>query len=132
WNSVSGIRPNGIIQFLDVIRHQGALYAAVTHGFSTNRRQVRRSNDEGVTWPDVLLDNESSAVRPVQLASNGDHLLVLTLGSEYIYTSADGFAEAHATGFNFSSAAGRMIESASGLFFILGIDPVIGPAAIFT
>lgn len=127
WEDVTAVRPNGILMFLDVVEHDGALYAAVYQGFGTNRRQLRRSNDGGVTWPDILIDNETSGLRPYQLESSGNTLLVYCLDGTYVYTSADNYAQPHATGLaGVSGLRRRMIVYTAQQFFIVGQTAAVG------
>lgn len=108
------------------------IYAAgyVQVSFVSERIQVRRSNDGGATWPDVLVDTATNAGdAPLQLQFGNGILIAHARGDAYVWTSADGFAASHATGIvgNRTSepptyafrGIGRHIAYANGMFYCI-------------
>lgn len=126
---------DSIVEFNDICDVDGVLYACVgwNASFVTRRYQLRRSNDDGATWPDLLIDQTDSP-RPLQVQSNGDVVVCLggggLLGNAKIWTSLDDFAtplDCGIMGINDSTISesyqysnGLQIATGSGLFFILG------------
>lgn len=114
-------RPDGIAGFFDVVEWGGALYAACQSAAIGFTYQIRRSIDGGATWPDVILDEPSTAIRPFQLACNDDVLVCLSSLSQWLWTSEDSFATPRSTGVNVGPAGtGRQIVAAAGRFYIIG------------
>lgn len=118
-----------ISAFYDIVEWQGSLYASVHFNpISNSRRQLRRSDDGGKTWPTVLVDVDANTVSrsPWQLVDGGDVLLCTCRQMRYVYTSADNFSAAHPTGIAMdqgsggaSSSWGRMCVFAHGRFYLL-------------
>lgn len=142
WNNT------GIGRFYDIEEFDGAIYAAVLLGRTgTQRSQLRRSNDGGVTFPDVLIDvaNDSDA-RPLQLLVGGDILLVQCYLDAYVWTSEDGFAAPHATGISTAGVGtvpihldhvhGRHIAFSGDKFYLIsglnGANPSLGDKCVST
>jgi hypothetical protein len=102
--------------FWDIEVFDGAVYAAVAWNRITPRAQVRRSNDGGVTWPDVIIDKAiTDADAPLQLQAGGDVLLVHCRGDGHVWTSVDGFASSHATGIGGDRTANVPIQAHLGI-----------------
>ena len=113
-------RPGNIDSFRDILEYDGALYATVSINLGA-RHQLRRSWDDGVTWPDILIDEEVGGLVPVQLVFTGTHLLCLAGLNQYVWSDVDGFAEARATGLLATTHAdGRQIAATAGRAYIIG------------
>lgn len=126
---------DSIVEFNDICDVDGILYACVgwNASFVTRRYQLRRSNDGGATWPDLLID-QTDTPRPLQVESSGEVVVCLggggLLGNAKIWTSLDDFAtpiDCGIMGINDSTISesyqysnGLQIATGSGLFFILG------------
>lgn len=121
-----------IINFYDIEKHGSALYAIVDSVYLLeNRRvQIRRSDDEGATWPNILLDMppQVDTDRPLQLESNGT-LLLAYCENGYIRSLSNGFTSAVPCGLAgvgilntaiVFAVPGRKIASSADRFFILG------------
>lgn len=121
-----------IINFMDVIKHGGALYAIVdsVYQFENRRVQIRRSDDGGATWPAILLNMppQTNTNRPLQLESNGTALLAYCENG-YIRSLADNFAAPAHCGLAGPGVLntvialavdGRKIAAVKDRFFILG------------
>lgn len=134
WEAVynrgdDGNANSGITTFYDVIEFKDALYATLNKDISYPRSQLRRSTDGGITWPEILID-EPDAGGPWQMETGNGELLVLGYGSSSIWSSADDFVQKRSTGiatgglpYNRPQASvGRMIQFASGRFFIVSGD----------
>lgn len=132
WELIGGYRPDDICFYHDVAEFGGYLYATVTQiqdqflPSEVRRYQLRRW--DGTDWLTVLVSNLTGGLRPWHLAKNDEHLIVHCIGSEYVYTSADGFSEPHATGIVGDappSIDGRQIKASNGLVFILSATQVV-------
>lgn len=135
--SIPGGGGDGIRFFHDIKEFGGALYASVFvatgPGFATAvGQQVRRSNDGGATWPDLIVNGTADTTIPLQLCKGGGVLLIVNSNVASVYTSADDFAEPHSTGTSRSAESlprneieGRNVAYASRRFFIMGDTGVV-------
>lgn len=132
WELIGGNRPDSIAWFHDVQMFGGELYATVQKGTGALgspdvRSQLRKWNAADENWNTILIDLTGvGALQPWQMQANDDYLIVHCNGAEYVYTSADNFAEPHATGISgnyvstiYDSTIGRQITEANGLFFLI-------------
>lgn len=122
--------PNGntISGFYDVAAASDGLYATVNfRPLNNHRNQLRRSTDGGLTFPDVLVDRaRNDPDRPWQIATGNGRILALSWGCRSVWTSVDGFANAHSTGIGMNAASGaiswdrgQMIAYAEPYFYII-------------
>lgn len=129
WESVAGVYQYDISRYVDIESHNGSLYAVVYIGLGPNDIQIRRSDDEGETWPTLVLSKLAAGVgneaSPYKLQSNGNILVAITQNSVYAWSSADAFAEPHLTGLaNLNQAVvGRTLRATADRFYFLGRNP---------
>jgi len=105
-------------------------------GFATAvGQQVRRSNDGGATWPDLIVDGAADSTIPFQLCVGDDVLLIPTSDLQNVYTSEDNFAAPHTTGASRTAEAlprneveGRNVANAGGRFYLMGDTGVVSTA----
>jgi len=138
--SIPGGSGDGIRFFHDIKEFGGALYASVFvatgPGFATAvGQQVRRSNDGGATWPDLIVDGAADSTIPFQLCVGDDVLLIPTSNLQNVYTSEDNFAAPHSTGTSRTAEAlprneveGRNVANAGGRFYLMGDTGVVSTA----
>lgn len=104
----------------DICAFDGKLYS--THGVSTADYAFSVSEDGGYTWTNIITwVSGSGNPQPWQIETNGTTLLVLDTTAGWVWTSADGFAQARATGVLglTNGARSRHIAYSSGYFFIV-------------
>jgi len=135
--SIPGGSGDGIRFFHDIVEFDGALYASVFvatgAGFTVSvGQQVRRSNDDGATWPELIVDGAADVTIPLQLCKGRNVLLIVNSNVQSVYTSADGFSAPHTTGVSRSAESlprneveGRNVAYASRRFYIMGDSGVV-------
>ncbi len=124
----------------DMVRFEGALYWACytssAFGSLGGGDCLRRSVDEGATFDEILVDGRDSATTmPFQMEKSETVLIVVNRDATQVWTSADDFAEPHATGVSRNiedlprnEKEGRFIAKASGRFYIMGDAGVVSTA----
>lgn len=91
--------PNGkIATFYDVMELNGVLYGTLLYNIAMPSMRLCASYTEGATWTETLVIYPSDGEGPWQLENLGGVLVSLNDTSDFMWSSADDFAEAHATG----------------------------------
>lgn len=132
------VHSTGIYDWVDIVEHQGALYATCT---DSGTWTIRRSTDGGATWPDILVSTPSVSHPPYFLCTVGDYLVAWCLYGG-VWTDANSWAEwidlgiggSGDSGFaSWQVTGGRKIASANGLAYVIGADDelvVFNPATL--
>lgn len=111
------------------------VYAVVSWNRIAPRLQVRKSTDGGETFPEILIDEETtSPYAPRQILRGGSTIIVHCWGGAFAWTNEDGFSEPHATGMSGDKRGtviyqppGRQmayVEELETFYLICGENPV--------
>lgn len=142
--ALSGGPYDAIRFFYDIVSFDGALYAcclnSTEYGGLGGGSVVRKSTDSGATWNDLLVDGrlddeENPEIDPFQLCAGNGILIAVNRDVTKVWTSADGFATAHATGISRTRETlprnekeGRFVAYTYGRFFIMGDAGLVSTA----